>query len=69
MGSYNRSVIKDKMRRADALLKSIKALMRSMNNHDYFKTDAEYQKLKQVKARVMADGKREWMCNAPWDED
>jgi hypothetical protein len=57
------------MKKADAMLLSIKALVLSMDSRDYFNTDVEYEMFKQVKARVMADGKREWIKNPPWDED
>jgi hypothetical protein len=69
VGSHNRKVVEADMNRADAMLLSIKARILSMDSRDYFNTDGEYQMFKQVKDRVMADGKREWIKNPPWDED
>jgi hypothetical protein len=69
VGNHNKCIVEDKMKRADALLARIRALVLSMDNRNYFNTATEYQKLTEVKFRVLADGKREWMRNPPWDED
>ena len=69
VGTYNRPIVEDKMKKADALLVRIRALVLSMDHRDHFRTDAEYSKFTDVKMRVLASGKREWMRNPPWDED
>ena len=69
VGSHNQKIVEVDMKRADAMLLSIKALVLSMDSRDYFNTDVEYQTFKQVKARVMADGKAEWIENPPWGMD
>ncbi|OQV06073.1 hypothetical protein CLAIMM_10705 [Cladophialophora immunda] len=69
VGRHNKGVVEDKMRRADALLAGIRAAVGAMDGRDYFHHEADYQKLKEVKARVMAGGKKDWVQNPPWNED
>jgi len=69
VGNHNKPIVLDKMKRADALLACIRATVLSMDSRDYFHADDEYEKLKEVKARVLAAGKRDWVRNPPWNED
>ncbi|KAH0837642.1 hypothetical protein AYO21_09475 [Fonsecaea monophora] len=66
--NHNREIVEDKMRRADALLACIRATVTAMDGRDYFSRDDDYQKLREIKARVMVGG-RNWMQNPPWNED
>ena len=66
---HNMPLVEDRMKKADALLVQIRAMVLSMDHPDRFRTDAEYQKLTEIKLRVLASGKREWIANPPWDED
>ncbi|KIY02398.1 uncharacterized protein Z520_02536 [Fonsecaea multimorphosa CBS 102226] len=69
VGNHNKTVVEDKMRRADALLACIRATVCAMDDREYFNHEDEYQKIKEIKARVMAGGKKEWVQNPPWNED
>ncbi|OAP64494.1 hypothetical protein AYL99_00466 [Fonsecaea erecta] len=69
VGNYNKPIVEDKMRRADALLACIRATVASMDGRDYFHHEDDYRKLRDIKARVMKDGKKEWVQNPPWNED
>lgn len=67
--NHDKPFVMEKMKQADALLACIRAMVLSWDNRDYFYTDDEYEKLKEVKCRVMSAGKRDWVLNPPWNED
>jgi len=69
VGTYNHAIIEDKMRKSDALLGRIRAVVLSMDHRDHFRTEAEFAKFQDVKTRVLAGGKRQWENNPPWHED
>jgi hypothetical protein len=53
---------------ADALLEHIRSLVTSMDHRDYFQSDAEYYRFREVKALVLEDGKRHWAKHPPWQD-
>jgi len=65
----DRKIVEEKMKKADALLAQIRALVLSMDHRDYFKSDVEYRKLKEIRTRILAGEKRHWVKNSPWDEE
>jgi hypothetical protein len=69
VGVYNRPIVEESMRKADALLLRIRALVVTMDRREYFNSDAEYMRFKEVKARIGENGKRSWIQNPPWDEE
>ncbi|KAF2733041.1 hypothetical protein EJ04DRAFT_577902 [Polyplosphaeria fusca] len=64
----NKTYIYGQIAKADATLRKIKVLVESWDKREYFSSDKEYEKFKDIKARVMADGKREWSLHPPWEE-
>lgn len=64
----DRPKVEEMMVRADALLAQIRATVDSMDSREYFTTDDDYKKFKQIKIRIMAGGKRTWENNPPWNE-
>lgn len=52
------------------LLLRIWAFVSLIDCYEYFRSDLEYSRFKQVKAHVVEDEKRTWMKNPPWlDEE
>jgi hypothetical protein len=69
VGVFNRPHVERKMEQADALLRRIRAMVAEWDRREYFRSDLDYEKFKEVKARIELDNKRAWMKNKPWDED
>jgi hypothetical protein len=65
---HNRPQVEQKMKKADALLLRIKALVLSMDHRDHFSSDAEWETFGEIKERVLAKGKRNWVANPPFGE-
>jgi hypothetical protein len=66
--STNRRYIQGKMTQADAMLRKIKLKLDSWDKPEYWSSQIEYQKFKEIKARIMAEGKRNWQEHPPWEE-
>lgn len=65
-----REKIQEKMKSADAALIKIERTVLEWDKREYFETDAEYEKLKDIKMRILENGKRRWTKEPPWkDED
>lgn len=64
----DRPKVEEMMVRADALLAQIRATVNSMDDREYFANDEEYKKFKQIKTRIMSEGKRTWENNPPWND-
>ncbi|KAF2792511.1 hypothetical protein K505DRAFT_326094 [Melanomma pulvis-pyrius CBS 109.77] len=65
---FNRDVVREKMRKSTAALGKIKRIVDNLDDRSYFSSDAEYEKLRQIKFRVSEGGKRDWDRNPPWEE-
>lgn len=64
----DRHLVEDKMKKADAALGKIRRVVQSFDSQDYFTSQSDYAKLQEIKTRIMAEGKRNWMQDPPWGE-
>lgn len=65
---YSRYVAQDLMRKSDSALVKIRRMVEDWDKRSYFSSDDEYFKFQEIKARVEAEGKRNWMRQPPWME-
>jgi hypothetical protein len=65
---FMRDKIQEKMRSADAALMKIERTVVEWDKREYFETDAEYEKLRDIKMRILEKGKRRWMEEPPWKD-
>ncbi|KAF2267876.1 hypothetical protein CC78DRAFT_31450 [Lojkania enalia] len=66
--TYQRDVVLDRMRKSDAALGKIRTTVMSWDRPEYFQSEREYQKLQEIRVRVLEGGKREWGRHPPWEE-
>jgi hypothetical protein len=63
----DRHIIEDKIRKADATLAKVRGIVDSWDVPDAFEEDGQdWSKLRNIKRRVGAEGKRNWAINPPW---
>ncbi|KAF2828908.1 hypothetical protein CC86DRAFT_404779 [Ophiobolus disseminans] len=69
--TFARAPIEDKMRRSDALLRDIRAVLRDWDDRACFKDgvegEAAYETFCEIRRRVEGGGKRDWGREKPWD--
>lgn len=65
----DRPIVEEKMERADAVLSEIFAIVRAWNSTEKSWTKSEWEKAKDIQKRILADGKRQWSSNPPWEDD
>jgi len=65
----DRPVVEEKMIEADRILQEIIDTVRSWEGTEDIWTPTEWPKAMEIRKRVLADGKRWWTNNPPWNED
>jgi hypothetical protein len=65
----DRPVVEEKMKKADAILTEIYTMVRTWEENDKLWTPEEWELAQDIKERILADGKRMWMENPPWNEN
>lgn len=65
---HSRYLIEVDMRKSDAALASIRRKVEEWDSRAYFASDAEYRKFGEIKTRLCAPGKRNWMEHPPWEQ-
>lgn len=65
----DRPIVEEKMERADAVLTEIFAIVRAWDSTEKSWTKSEWEKAKDIQKRILADGKRQWSSNPPWEDD
>lgn len=65
----DRPIVEEKMERADAVLTEIFAIVRAWDSTEKSWTKSEWEKAKDIQKRILADGKRLWSSNPPWEDD
>jgi hypothetical protein len=63
---YQRRVVNEKMKRADAALADIRRYLTDWDNAEYFERPEEYQKFQEIKRRIETGNKRNWRDQPPW---
>jgi len=66
---YQRDTVEADMRRADAALETIKRTLDAWNRREYFETTAAYEKLREVRDRILEAEMRDWLADPPWSRE
>ena len=66
--SFQKDKVEEKMRSADAKLMKIRKIVAEWDSRQYWETEEDFEKWKEVKKRVIEPGKREWRKNPPWND-
>jgi len=69
VGLRDRSVVEDRMRRSDAILYKINKIISGWDKPGAFKSTEDWNKMREIKRRIEAEGKRIWEKQPPWDEE
>lgn len=64
----DRPIVEEKMEMADAILMEIYAMVETWEENDKIWTPQEWVLAREVKERLLAEGKRWWKNNPPWNE-
>lgn len=64
----DRPIVEEKMEMADAILMEIYAVVETWEENDKIWTPQEWVLAREVKERLLAEGKRWWKNNPPWNE-
>ena len=64
----DRWIVEKKMDKADAILLKIFSIVHAWDGTEGSWTAIEWNQAKQIQGRVLAEGKRWWAGNAPWDD-
>lgn len=63
----DRHIVQDKIRKADAVLAKIRGILDCWDAPEVFEEDGQdWSKLRDIKKRIGAEGKRNWAANPPW---
>jgi hypothetical protein len=66
VGRRDRPIVEDKMRKSDAILSKIQRTIVAWDSPNVFESAADWDKMKEIKRRIEADGKRNWADQPPW---
>jgi hypothetical protein len=64
----DRPIVEGKMEKADAVLMEIYNMVATWEENDKVWTPQEWELARDIKARILAEGKRQWKDNPPWNE-
>jgi hypothetical protein len=64
----DRWIVEEKMEKADAVLLKIFTIVHAWETTQGSWTDAEWKQAKEIQNRVLAEGKRWWTGNPPWED-
>jgi len=64
----DRPIVVEKMQKADAVLMEIYTIVKTWEASDKIWTAEEWKLAQNIKERILADGKRWWVNNPPWNE-
>jgi hypothetical protein len=62
-------IVEDMMEKADAVLMDIHDMVATWEENDGIWTPQEWELAQDIKARILAEGKRPWKDNPPWSEN
>jgi len=69
VGRRDRPIVEDLMRRSDAILSKIQRTIGGWDSPNAFESEADWDKMKEIKRRMEADGKQIWADHPPWIND
>ena len=64
----DRPVVEEKIEKADAVLLEIYTIVESWEENDRIWTPQEWELARDIRERILAEGKRWWENNPPWNE-
>ncbi|KAF2249312.1 hypothetical protein BU26DRAFT_519430 [Trematosphaeria pertusa] len=65
---YQRDRAIENMRKSMAALARIQRTVEAWDKRDFFASDDEYMKFRELKRRVLEEGKRDWASHPPWEK-
>ncbi|KAF1843893.1 uncharacterized protein K460DRAFT_368758 [Cucurbitaria berberidis CBS 394.84] len=65
---YQRDTLHAKMTRSDAALTTIKSTLDSWDRPEFFETQDEYARFREIKRKIVSGDKRNWTANPPWEK-
>ncbi|QDS69845.1 hypothetical protein FKW77_000194 [Venturia effusa] len=65
----DRGIVEDLMAKADAVLVEIQAMVTAWQGTEKLWTGPEWIKAQEIRDRLLADGKRQWLSNPPWNDE
>jgi hypothetical protein len=69
VGKRDRDIVERKMEIADAVLLKIFTIVHAWEGTERLWTEDDWEKAKEIRSRLLAEGKRWWMDNPPWEGD
>jgi hypothetical protein len=67
--SYQRDTVIIDMERADAALAKIKSMLAGWDKEEFFATEKEFEKFREIKDRIFNADTRTWATDPPWSTD
>jgi hypothetical protein len=64
--SYQRDTVEADMRRSDAALSTIKGILNSWDRQEYFATQEQFERFREIKDRILRANTRTWATHPPW---
>jgi hypothetical protein len=65
----DRPIVQAKMAKSDALLEKIRIIVKAWDGTESSWTPHEWKQAQEIQTRILADGKRIWTNNPPWNEE
>lgn len=65
----NREIVEEKMKKADVVLLEIMTITNAWEGTESSWTRWEWKRVMEIRRRILADGKRWWEANPPWEDD
>lgn len=65
----DRGIVEEKMEKADAVLLEILTIVHAWEGTESSWTEPELKQVREIQRRILADGKRWWVGNPPWEDD
>ena len=69
VGPRDRHIVEEKMCRSDAILSKIQRTVSSWDSPHAFESEEDWYKMKDIRTRMEAEGKRNWTTHPPWMKD
>jgi hypothetical protein len=68
-GPWDKKYVEGQMVRSDAVLYKIERILASWEDPSLKWSPQDYQKMQEVKRRIVEGGKRRWTVNPPWGDE
>lgn len=64
---FSRDKLKENIRKSEAALEKIRKTVADWDRREYFSTDLEHEKFREIKRRLMEGEKADWTQKPPWE--